>query len=243
MNVRFKIACKKEDAKFIFELKDSLKEDISDNVSFSCIHIALPPDLIKELVKRKRFTEKIKLKIIEELPSNDTKVLKKYLKRIRDRWKRVEGDFFKEIQKIFGFRRRRFICYITKNVCGMYLNKNKIVLPYYKLKENEIIYVIAEELLHIYYWDYMKKLKYKIKDPWEIKGKKWNCWHISEIIPEYLLVNNPTFFKYGWNKIKRERGYPWIPAIKNISDPIWKKSESFREFIIKLHEKCGIKLD
>jgi len=100
--------------------------------------------------------------------------------------------------------------------------------------------IVAEEIMHIYYWNFIEKeLKWKIKDPWEVKGRKWRAWHIAELVPEYVLIEDKELKEYWLDKIDRSIGYPWIPELRKISDPIWNNKKSIKDFLIKLHRKCG----
>lgn len=235
--IKFQKARLEDEAKFIFALKDSFLISSKDKVS-SCINLRLPTSLVKELLNRKRLTSKLKLKIINAIKGR-LPPLAITPQEVEREWKEVEKTVLAEFKKIFKIKLKKNIkCYLAASICGAYINSS-IVLNATK-RQPFNAYVIAEELLHLYYWKFLeRKLKWKIRDPWELKGKKWRAWHLSELLPEYILIENENFSQFGWNKINRCHDYPWIPKLRKIADPIWKKSKELGTFLLTLHKICS----
>ncbi len=133
---------------------------------------------------------------------------------------------------------------MTDKVVGAYFGNTEITINYTKDMHVETgSFILAEEILHLVYWqvwkDIYKKNISNIDEIFSIGKGKWSCWHIAEIIPEYLLVENSIFKKFGWKKQKRYLYYTWIPELRKILNPIWENKKDFRGFIIKTHEKLN----
>lgn len=243
----FKLAPPEKIAEFVFELRDSLREGgLDERSGKSCIYLPLPNDLKKELVSQKKLTVESKKKIVaiyKEFAEKDEKAMKDYLKENERYWNNnIKDIYFKEIEKLIGEEfDETYVCYITNAVVGSYFDKNIVVLDYHgELNLSIDSGVIAEELLHLLYWKvWCKAFNKKDYNESIYEGKKWSAWHISELIPQYLLVENNSFEKFGWNNMKRENVYFWIPQLRKILDPLWKNKRNFRNFIIRAHKKLG----
>lgn len=257
--VKFKTHSKKKLAEFIWDLKNSFpEENLKERDNNPCIHIDFSEDLIKKILDSKKLNPVLKRKIVKEIKILDSekKEIKEFIKGFEKFWrKEVEKIYFLEMKRIFGkkYLEKEYFCYPTKKVTGAYFGKNEITIIWNplkketknKLNKNEFsAIVLAEEILHLIYWElwqeiYNREIK-NIDEVFEIEGIKWSCWHVAEIIPEYILVQNNLFKRFNWDKDNRSRGYPWIPELKNTLDPIWKNSKDIKEFIIKAHKKLGI---
>lgn len=248
--VIFKIANEKEIMKFILDLS---KEEIK-NKKF--LRLPLKKE-IKNKILSKSLNKKDKEKLeedIKEFVSKDAEKMIFLLAKIEKHWNNnISNTFFKEMENIMKEKiNKKFICYITNIFPGTYFDNYLVTLPYYEhyggKKEREMeSFILAEEILHLIYYDLWKKifnkkwnLKKIIDELWHINNRK--IWKIGEIIPEYLLVQNPKFKIYGWDKIDRVKAYPWIKKFRKISDPLWENKKNFRDFIIRIHEVLGIKL-
>lgn len=244
--IEFYICNLEEVAERIFSFKEEFKQKVDK--SHSSIFITLPTSIKMELKTKKKPSSTLKKKVVsilkKEYPSQ--KNLQEFKESLEKEWLKVNNIFFNEIEKRCDFKwpRRTFKVGILFGVCGHYGYKNHIYVPYAKFKKNEFFYpafVIGEELFHLGYWDFFENLfKIKIDDPYNIhfKDEKFSIWHISESLPEYYL-KSPLFKKFNWHKFNRVSGYPWLPKIEEIINPIWKKKLTFQEFVIKTHRKCG----
>ncbi len=247
--VTFKIAPPEKIAEFIFDLKDSLEEGALDDRSGSpCIYVKLPEELRKKLVKSNKLSLDLKEEIINLIHNSkeDYKNMGSLIIKLKKHWNAKINDlFFSEIKKIIGNSlKETYICYITNKVVGAYFGDIEITISYTKDMNVETgSFILAEEILHLVYWQVWKDIYKKdisnIDEIFSIGKGKWSCWHIAEIIPEYLLVENSVFKKFGWRKQKRYLYYTWIPELRKILNPIWKNKKDFRDFITKAHEKLG----
>jgi len=245
----FKIANKDQIAEFIFDLKDSLEsENLSERNYAPCIYIKFPEKLRNKILDSKNLTPKLKEEIENhiEISKNNEIEVHSFIKKMREYWGKVNYLFFSEMKGIIGdYFQKEYICYITDKVVGAYFNKNEITIDYKKdISLEKGSFILAEEILHLIYWElweriYNKNINENYEEIFSIKRDKWSCWHIAEIIPEYLLVENEAFNKLGWNRRKRYLGYTWIPELRKILDPIWESKKNFRDFIIKTHLKLN----
>ncbi len=236
--IKFKIASFEDEAKFIFWLRGSLKnmEGVRNN---PCIFLNLDNKFLDEIINSKKINKEIIKKIIEEAKRQSNEEIEKKLnlklKKIKREWKKIEKEYFLILKNLTGIEIKNIICYITRFTIGSYFYPNKIAVNY---KSDVGAYVIAEEIFHLYYWKICEKL-FKIKlsmNPFDIKGKKWNAWHVSEVMPEYFLINNKKLKIF--NKIDRIISYPWLVEIKKDIGEI--KSDNFKDFIIKVHKRLHI---
>jgi len=245
--VTFKIANEEEVMKFLLEFSE---EEIK-NEKF----ISLPLDKeMREKISKKKLSEKDKKNLKEQIRdfmAKNMPEMKLLLEKVEVFWnKEASSEFFKEIEIITGKRvDEDFICYMTNIFPGMYFDKYLVTIPYYKkYKEisqeevlSEVSFILAEEIFHLIYYDIWKGVFNKNWSLQEIVDRLWYkndwiLWKIGEIAPQYILIENPVFKKFGWNKINRIKSYPWIIELKKISDPIWENKKNFADFIVKIHK-------
>ena len=245
--VFFEVADKGKISEFVFDLKNSLEvKNLSQRNYSSCIHCNFPKILKKKIISYRTIDANLRNEIIKyvDISKDEIKKMKFFIFKLEEYWNNLISNlFFLEMQNNIGnFLGKKYICYITNKVVGAYFNDREITIDYKEeMSVEKSSFILAEEILHLIYWQCWKRI-YKrnisnIDEIFSIKGKKWSCWHIAEIIPEYLLVNNPSFEKFGWDKRKRYLGYTWIPEIRKILDSLWDNKKDFKDFIIKAHIK------
>jgi len=259
--VNFEIASPEKIAEFIYDLKDTLDEsNLKQRSGSPCIFVELEPDLKEELFYARELTSRLKEKLVKEIKKKkDFKIerLNRFLERVREEWKQIEETYFNEMKKFFKFKRdKTFFCYINNCIVGAYFGENEVSLPYFKEFEKELgedeernllaeaTFTIAEEILHLLYFDYIRKVfgkAFTFEEIYDMGDDKYSGWHLVELIPEYLLVHNLVFEKFGWDKINREeQRYFWITELREKIDPIFKE-KSFKDFIIEIHKPFSLK--
>ncbi|PIN92711.1 hypothetical protein COU61_01300 [Candidatus Pacearchaeota archaeon CG10_big_fil_rev_8_21_14_0_10_35_13] len=253
--INFQVPTPEKVAEFVYSLKESLGETVEDaeenyENQEACIFIPLSKELVRRIIMSKELTDELReeiSEIIRPLLNKEKEELDKTLIKIKELWAKINKSYWKEIEKYFpGLIEESYDAYLTNIVCGAYFDGNEVTIPKYKsVNESLFVYVMAEELLHLAYWKFWEELCGKRKEEfmWNSGIEGWNSWNISEAIPEYLLINNPTFKKYGWDKFKRTNSYPWLDKIRPLLDPLWKNKKSFKEFVIKSHKVLGIRID
>lgn len=256
VKVHFEIPSFEKIAEFIYDLKDTLdKSTLKQRSSLDCIFVELKPKLKKELFYAKGLTSELKEKLVKEIEkkmNSEKEEMIKFLNQIKSKWKEIEKTFFNEMKKFFGFGDdKEFYCYINNCIVSSYFGRNEVSLIYFKEFDNKIeeekkkklmieaTSTIAEEILHLLYFDYLRKIfrkNFTFDEVYDMGNENYSGWHLVELMPEYLLTHNPAFKKFGWDKIEREKqGYFWIPKIRKKIDPIYKE-KSFKNFIIEIHK-------
>ncbi|MCR4284652.1 MAG: hypothetical protein NUV97_01245 [archaeon] len=250
--IKFSIPKPEKAAEFVYSLKENLGGTLGDakeryENEAECIFIPLSKSLVERMILSKKLTPKLReelSKIITPILERKKEKLEGMIVKIERLWGEVGSSYWEEIENYFpGMFEKEYNAYLTNVVCGAYFGKNEVTIPLYK-GENEklFVYVMAEELLHLVYWKFLEKLfgKEKTEFMWKSGKKKWNAWNISEVIPEYILINNPKFQKLGWRKFDRTTHYPWLDDLKEILNPLWEKKTSFKDFVIKSYKVLGV---
>lgn len=242
--VMFKQLNPEKFAEFIFDMKECISAD-ELNRRDSCFSFDIPKELAKEIISSKQLTDGLKEKIIF-LIKNIKQIDKETIRRIQDFWnKKVNNIFFQEMEKYMPrCSASEYICYVTNKMVGSYFERdNEIVMKFKSDKDKSwLASVVAEEVLHLIYWKFWKKLFNKnmsLDERFDIGNDDVNGWSISEIIPNYLLIENDSFKSLRWFDIDRSKGYKWIIELKEKLDPLWKEKKDFSDFIIKAHKLCG----
>lgn len=261
MKVNFEIPSTEKVVEFIYDLKGSLDEsNLKQRGGSPCIFIDLEPELKKELFYAKELTSELKEKLIEKIEEkmNSRKnEMNNFLSEVEEKWREVERIFFSEMKRFFGFEDdKEFYCYTNNCVVSSYFDKKEVSLIYFEefnkeLNDNkkkkllsEATFTVAEEILHLLYFDYIRRIfgrEFSFDEIYDMGDDNYSGWHLAELMPEYLLVQNPLFEKFGWNKINREeQGYFWINEIRKKTDPIF-KNKNFKDFIVEIHKPFFLK--
>lgn len=255
MKVIFKQLNPEKFAELIFDMKECLSEDqLNNDESFFSFHI--PVNLAKEILASEHLTNDLKNRIIFHV-KNLKQIDKKTIERLQEYWdKNVNDLFFNEMEKFMPCcSASEYICYVTDKMVSSYFeDNNEVVLDIKFLIQNKdeawLSSVVAEEILHLIYWKFWKNLFNKnmsLDERFDIGNDKINGWSISEIIPDYLLIENKTFHQLGWNNINRwenidkSKRYKWIKDLRKKLDPLWLKKKDFSDFVFKAHSLCGFK--
>jgi len=164
------------------------------------------------------YFKKNKRKIIEEA--------EKAGKKLEQNWKKVGKDFFKEIERVTGFkwRYKTYKCHLSSTfICGgcYDIKKGNVVSVFPKIKHASPLYVLFHELTHLHFWDTISELKIKCNKE-EEKNRKGKIWCFSEVAVNYPLKKikiknfNPIFNIYPQHKElwKRVEKY-WNLDFKN----------------------------
>lgn len=246
MEVKFKQLSPKKLAEFVFDMKECISaEDL--HREGSCFYFDIPKKIANEIVTSAKLTKRLRKKIIS-LIGNYKKIDKNIIKNLQNFWDKNLNDlFFNEMEKYMpGCSSKRYTCYVSDKIVGSYFERENEITIDFNGKEDisKVSFFVAEEILHLVYWRFWKKIFNKnlsLEERFDIGSKKINGWLISEIIPEYLLVKNKNFEKFGWNKIDRSKGYKWIRKLRKKIDPLWGEKKDFSEFVIKVHSLAGFK--
>ena len=120
-------------------------------------------------------------KIIDKEYSKKKKTIEKNLKKIKADWQKVAPWFYKECDRIFESQpwpEGKYIAYTT--IWGIYprfLGDKTFTFPYKHKLKNYPLVVIAHEMLHFMFYDYLFKNYPKYKN----KQYEEKIWGMSEI--------------------------------------------------------------
>jgi hypothetical protein len=100
-------------------------------------------------------------------------------------WKKVEKKYYFLVEMIFKnhpWPQGGYTCFPSIfNVFSAWENSRVFCFPYKKIGETDAKRIIAHEMLHIIFFDYVK-VKYKITKQTKLKGKDQSyLWQVSEI--------------------------------------------------------------
>lgn len=219
------------------QLKIDIETDISNCISFVKRHLKgedknflswfLPDDF--QFIVSKKFSEKEREKIIREYTKHIYKIkhkeINRGLERAKKDWGNVEDKYFKLVDNIFnGFNWNKDSYIGIISIFSMYprwLNKGIFFLPYKHKIPKYSNRVIAHEMLHFIFFDYLYK-KYKFKEHSEIKNKPDDyIWKVSEVFNNVIEDWKP------YNKIFRDkiRLYPDTKKMFNKMQKQWQKKK------------------
>jgi len=218
--IKFKISKKQELETFLAFLDEAnyTGNDRNLNWAFYNPH----PEL--RVIKQKNISRKDKIKIISKFinqryKENSNKI-RSQIPKIQKDWKKVEKKFFGLTDKIFNnysWPKGKYIAYFT--IWGMYprfLDNKTFQIPYEHKNKKYIPIVIAHEMLHFIFYDYLYKNFPKFKKQ-EYNLKLWN---LSEAFN--VIIQNSS----DWIKVFKEETKSYPEHKKLISDlrKKWKKS-------------------
>jgi len=191
---------KKKDFETVFAFS---KEAIYDNGR--CLNWAI---LDKYSILKNQFDKNYKIKSKKEIMSFIKKIysdkkddMDHALKQHKERWNKVNNNFFELTDQLFGDHKwpdGKYISFGT--IWGMYpryLNDKTFQIPYWHKIPLYVSVVIAHEMLHFIFYDYLlsKYPKYK-NDKYD-----FFIWHVSEIFNS-LIQNSPKWIKVFKHKSK-----------------------------------------
>lgn len=162
---------------------------------------------LKQYIDNKNFKltdKKSAEKFVTSVFDRNNDILKRNLKIYNENWKRTGTVFFQLTEKIFGnhkWPKGKYIAYPT--IWGMFprfLEDKTFQVPYKWNDKKYVNVIIAHEMLHFIFYDYLFKYFPKYKK------SKYNffIWNVSEIFNE-LVQNSPRWLKVF--KVK-SMGYP-----------------------------------
>jgi hypothetical protein len=201
------------------KLKIDIERDINNCINFiKCERSGvrrqfllwfLPVDF--QYILSKNFSEKERNKIIREYTKHIYKIRKdeieKGLKNAKKDWQKVEKRYFQLVDKIFKGHpwpegNYRGIISIWQ-MYPRYIQHKIFFFPYKHKIAKFSNKVIAHEMLHFIFFDYLEK-KYKLKEKSKIPGKSDEyVWQVSEVFNNVIEAWGP------YNKLFKEKPRPY----------------------------------
>jgi len=191
-----------------------------------------------KILKNKNLSRSKRKKIIQDYVNN---YYKKHLSEIRDntlliekQWMKLERKFFTLVDKIFKnypWPNGKYIAYPT--IWGMYPRdiKNKILwFPFRYKTINYPIMVIAHEMLHFIFYNYLYNNNFR-----KYKTHKYDfkIWNISEAF-NIIIQNSPEWLKVFKEKCKL---YPEHKKLIQKMKKIWQEKQNIDYLLKKILPK------
>jgi len=150
---------------------------------------------LKEYFKENKIKDFQKIaEFVKEKYKKEEKIIQKNIKIYQANWKKVENSFFDLTDALFidqSWPKGKYIAYPTIwSMFPRFLEDKTFQVPYAYKKEKYVNVVIAHEMLHFIFYEYLYK-KYP-----KYKKDKYNflVWNISEIFNE-VVQNSPKWKK------------------------------------------------
>ncbi len=186
----------------------------------------------------KNFTQKEKKKIIRAYTKkffiDNKKELLSHTIQVKKSWLKKSRQYYKLMDKVFKNHKwpssnYRAVASIY-NMFPRYIEEKIFFFPADRSQPEFVNKVIAHEMTHFIYFDYLKK-KYKLSEDSKIKGKPDDyVWLISEIF-NYVLEEWQPYNKLFKNEKNRKPYFGNEKLIKQIKHD-WQKNQDI-DYLIK----------
>lgn len=184
-------------------------------------------------LKRKERNQMIDLYIDEYYKKNrkDIETSKEGIYKI---WKEIEVEYFKEVEKLFNnkiyLKSKNFTSFLSIFTCSPIIEPQGWQI-YYKIKnKSEIKRLFAHEILHFYYYGYIKNDKIVKKYYKNMNEEEY--WTKAEIF-NVIILNQKQF----QNIIgKKEEGYDMHKKYFKEYLYAWNKSKNVNDFLVRINE-------
>ena len=193
--------------------------------------IDLHPELNKARSKDKKERSKIINNYIEAYYKNHYQEIAEAKKFINTIWQEIENNYFKEVEKLFNnkvyLKSKDFTVFISIFSCSPLIEPQGWQI-YYKIKsKSEIKRIFAHEILHFFYYSYVKNNK-SIKSYYNNLEQE-GYWTKAELF-NVVILNQSDFQKIIGRK---EKGYDIHKKYFSVFKNNWKKSKDLNDYLIK----------
>jgi len=209
------------------KLKIDIKGDINNCINFirserkgirnRFLFYFLPDEF--QYILSKGFSTEERNKIIKEYTNHIYKIkrkeIKKGLEKAEKDWQRAEKEYFKLVDKIFKnypWPKGNYRGIISIwHMFPRYIDHKIFFFPYNHRAPKFSNNVIAHEMLHFIFFDYLKK-EYKLKEGSKIKNKPDDyIWKVSEVFNNVIEDWKP------YNKLFKNKPNPYTGTEKMFS--------------------------
>jgi len=226
--VKFIINLNKEIEIYFDFLKDAKQHNLNREMRWAFYN----PHPKLKLLKNKNLSRSKRKKIIQDYVNDYYKkhssAIKKNILLIEKKWRYLEGKFSILVEKIFKnypWPKGKYIAYPT--MWGMYPRdiKNEIFwFPFKQKIKNYALVVIAHEMLHFIFYDYLYKNYPKYKN----HRYDFKIWNISEAF-NIVIQNSPEWIKVFKEKCK---AYPEHKKLIQKMKKIWREKQDI-DYLLK----------
>jgi len=173
--------------------------------------------------------------IIKFFKNNKKEIERKLLKKkklIEKAWMPINNIFFSEIERITEnkWKYKNYECHVCCVWGGWYDEYRNKIAVFAFFNKADYLAVIAEELLHLHFWEIMKKLKIEMKDKDWRNFKDNFYWQFSECMPCLIFSHSDIKIKLKFGK------YPEWKHVRKLFKkikPIWENRKNFMDFLRK----------
>lgn len=222
--LNFKIDPKKE----LFALKLGLKHnkltpDYADQIGFKVASGYIKPELKEKA-----------LNLIQRSFQGKSKEIEDSLEFMTTNWREVDSTYWNTMEKILGFRWQslNYSCYLSLICNGGFHNssKNFIIVQHRWRKHSS--YVIAHELFHIIFRDYVKA---NLKEPYDDLDED-----LSEVLVNFILLGD---MHKTFPSLKLSLEIYALERHKKIAKKLWgswKERKDFKSFMTLAYKMLGL---
>jgi len=171
--------------------------------------------------------------IIDFFKNNREEIEKELIRRknlIEKNWNKINNIFFSEIERITEskWKYKSYRCHVCCVWAGRYDNYKNEITVFAFFNKPDYLATIAEELLHLHFWEITRKLKIRIEEE-NLKDFKNNFyWQLSECIPCLVFSHSDIKLKLKFGK------YPDWKEVRKVFKkirPLWDNKRNFTDFL------------
>jgi hypothetical protein len=222
--------------KVSFQLNKKLdKEIILDflsaseaGVDFGAGIISVHPQLKKVRAMSSGKRKETISKYVDTFYTKHNKELRSTLSAFEKEWSVVENAYFVAVEKMFGKKpipRKGYRAFLSIVDCNPRFLETKSFQIYWKHHDG-VRFVVAHEILHFFFFDYVKKHFPKLyKSPF--------LWDVSEIFNSVVLATQPFS---SIHSVKKMIFYPHHRPMLTKASLMWKKNPDVKVYIPWLFE-------
>jgi hypothetical protein len=176
-------------------------------------------------------TREITSEEINQIVLNTKVDEEKEVERVKNIWNKSEKEIIKTINEITNItiESKNITCYVDPYQKGGYYGEDNITVGTYKNPE-DVLFVIAHELFHVFYWKKLDELKITES---KMGNEKYSEWCLAETTVHLLQVE-PKMREF-WKTIKIEI-YPELKEDYDKFKEIW-ENNSFENYLKECYER------
>jgi hypothetical protein len=192
----------------------------------------LHPKLKTARLKKRKERNKLIDEYVDRYYENNKLKIKNAKKEIFETWNKVEQQYFFEVEKLFNnkiyLKNKNFVSFLSIFACSPMIEPQGWQI-YYKISDlGEIKRLFAHEILHFYYYSYIKNHKTIEKHYKNLSDE--DGWTKAELFN--VVVLNQEQFQKIINK--KDSGYDMHEKYFKTFKEVWRKSKNLDDYLIKI---------
>ncbi|MBN1502831.1 TFIIB-type zinc ribbon-containing protein [Candidatus Woesearchaeota archaeon] len=223
--VLFRIEPKKE----LYALKLGLKNNKLTKDWSMLLGFKIKDSLLRSELKKSA------LILIKKAFEKHQLVLEDSKKRIEENWLKITNKYFREMEKLFKYdwQSYEYKCYLSLICNGGFHNSSKNFIVLQHKWDNASNYVIAHELFHIMFRNYITRF---FKDRYDDFDET-----ISEVLVNFILLTQANL-RNLFPEIKFSLDMYALDEHREMAKrlwPLWREQKPFKEIMIELYRLFG----